>query len=201
MFGIGKKKKVEDCLDIAGRFELHESLKAVVKKGRLRPVKMSVGIPVKEESGQVLEEGRNSIFISDGKNVGLWSVDSLSSLFRGDEPAPSGDEISMHSLGFAPLFFEIESGLKLFLSESQHPPTDGALLEVFSALRRRPDGRSLGLLHDFVWMNVAFMLGKYRCSESLYTAIMKRMEQSVRMFKTGMSSRNYMNTIQNTFGQ
>jgi hypothetical protein len=100
---------------------------------------------------------------------------------------------------FSPLFYTIEQNLPLFHSGAGLPPTDGEFLEIYSAMRRRPDGRSLGALHDYVWMNAAFMLGKHQCSESLYTAIFKRLEKSARTFKTGMSSRNYINALRTSF--
>ncbi len=200
MFGR-KKAKQGRIEDLPERFDLHESLDAVVKKGRLNLSALSVGLAFDEQTQQVLIESRNVLILSDGKRADEWKVDSLRDLFRGDESASLEDVLSDYPMEFTPLFYTIEQNLPLFLSGAGLPPTDGEFLEIYSSMRRRPDGRSLGALHDYVWMNAAFMLGKYRCSESLYTAIFKRLEKSARTFKTGMSSRNYMNALRTSFSQ
>jgi hypothetical protein len=200
MFGR-KKAKQGEVADLSGRFELHESLEAVVKKAGLDLSSLSVGLAIDERTHQVFIESRNVVMLSDGKQAFEWKVDSLRDLFRGGEEESLGDVLSDYPMEFTPLFYTIEQNLPLFLSGAGLPPTDGEFLDVYSSMRRRPDGRSQGSLHDFVWMNAAFMLGKYRCSESLYSAIFKRLEKSARTFKTGMSSRNYMNAIQTSFSQ
>ena len=181
-------------MDLGEQFELCDSLKSVVERERLKLSSLEAALQVDESTGALAMEGRRPVFLFDGTRLASWEVDSLQSLFRGDEPAPK-EVLSAYPLEFNHLFFEIERNLPLIVSESGRSPTDGEFLEIYSALRRRPDGRSLGALHDYVWTSVALMLGKYRCSESLYTAIMKRLEKSARTFKTGMSSRNYIRCI------
>ena len=196
MFGKKKNVGIKEPLDNpSGRFELCESLEAVVEKDGLDPFNLSVAILLDEQENRMVIESRNSVFLSDGKKGAEWKVGSLRGLFRGNEPAPSAERLARYPAEFVPLFASIEQSLSLFESGSGLPPTDGEFLDAFSALRRRPDGRSLGMLHDFVWVNTAFMLGQYRCSESLYLAIMNRLERSVRAFKIGMSSRNYFDQV------
>src|SRR5207245_8075590 len=36
---------------------------------------------------------------------------------------------------------------------------DAEMREIYSALRRRPDGRSLGFVHDYMWQEAALVLG------------------------------------------
>jgi hypothetical protein len=143
----------------------------------------------------IISRTRELIVLSDEEKVVDWEVPSLRALFRGDELAPPPSVMERYPKEFTPLFYLIESNLLLYAEGREFLPTDAEVLGVFSAMRRRPDGRSLGSLHDFVWMNTAFMLGKYRCSEALYTAIMNRLERSVRSFKMGPTSRNYMSYI------
>ena len=187
------KKKI-DGEDLTGCLELCDSLKAVIERERLGISSLAVALSIDESNGTLAIEGRNPVLLFDGKKMAFWEVDSLRHLFRGDEQAPK-EVLSAYPMEFNHLFFEIERNLSLIVSESGLPPTDGEFLEIYSAMRRRPDGRSFGTLHDYVWMSAALMLGKYRCSESLYTAIMKRLEKSARTFKTGMSSRNYISCI------
>jgi hypothetical protein len=195
MFG----KKVKKERGLLEQFDLHESLEAVVKKAQLDFSSVVVGLPIDEQTDQIFIESRNVVILSDGKRLGEWKVDSLRDLFRGDEHESLGDVLSDFPMEFTSLFYTIEQNLPLFRSAAGLPPTDGEFLEVYSLMRRRPDGRSLGTLHDYVWMNAAFMLGKYQCSESLYTGLFKRLEKSARTFKTGMSSRNYIKTLQTSF--
>ena len=78
--------------------------------------------------------------------------------------------------------------------------TDGEMLEIYGALRRRPDGRSLGLVHDYMWKAAAVVLGTHPLSQAEFEAIMSRLERSCRTFRVGPSSRNYIATLRYTLG-
>ena len=75
------------------------------------------------------------------------------------------------------------------------PPRDEELADIFSTIRRRPDGKSTGFLHDFFWQVSALMLGTRELSEAEFTAIVGRQERSCRTFAMGSSSRNFATTI------
>jgi hypothetical protein len=77
---------------------------------------------------------------------------------------------------------------------------DAEMLEVFSALRRRPDGRSLGFVHDYMWQAAALMLGITPLSQAEFEAILSRLERSCRTFEMGPTSRNYSLTLRQTLG-
>ena len=73
--------------------------------------------------------------------------------------------------------------------------------EVFAILRRRPDGRSLGYLHDYMWQAAAWILGTRPLSQAEFEAIMGRLERSCRTFEIGPTSRNYAAMLHSTYGR
>jgi len=63
---------------------------------------------------------------------------------------------------------------------------------IYSALRRRPDGRNhLGPLHDFLWQAAALTLGLHRLSRSEFESVAGTLECSVRKCALRPVSRNY----------
>jgi hypothetical protein len=67
--------------------------------------------------------------------------------------------------------------------------------EHYSALRRRPDGRSLGPVHDFLRQVCALLLGKHELSSAEFEAIAGQLERSVRKWALRPVSRNYVNFL------
>ena len=101
-------------------------------------------IPVKspdEHHGLVpAMEDRSLISITDGKNFWFWEVDSLQSLYRGDKQTPVlGDYPEAYNDSF--ILFDLHV---LEISKFFGDRRDAEMKEIFSTLRRRPDGRSLG---------------------------------------------------------
>jgi len=74
-------------------------------------------------------------------------------------------------------------------------PTDETFIEIYSLMSRRPDGRSLGFIHDMIWQFAALMLCLKPLSEEEYTAIFRRLAHSARDWRTGPSSRFYINYL------
>jgi hypothetical protein len=138
---------------------------------------------------------RRVIMLTDGKSVCRWETDSLRGLFRGDAKPPHlGDYPEAYNGAFALLdLHAIE--INQFLGDR----TDDEMLEIFSTLRRRPDGRSLGILHDYMWQAAAIILGTRPLSQLEFEAIMSRMERSCRTFRMGPTSRNYVRSIREVF--
>jgi hypothetical protein len=75
------------------------------------------------------------------------------------------------------------------------------LLEIYSNLRRRPDGRSLGFFHDYLWQAAALILGTRVLSKAEYEAILARLERSCRTFRMGPTSRNLAASLHQTLGR
>jgi hypothetical protein len=124
-------------------------------------------------------------------------MDSLRALFRGDKQPPTlGDYpeayndvfmlLDLHALEFSRVFGDRR---------------DAEMLEIYSNLRRRPDGKSLGPAHDYMWQAAALILGSRPLSQAEFEAIMGRLERSCRTFEMGPGSKNYVATIHGTLGQ
>jgi hypothetical protein len=143
------------------------------------------------------ESERRLISISDGKNVWDWKVDSLRALFRGDrQPPVLGDYPQAYNDSF--ILFDLHA---LEISRFFGDRRDAEMREIYSRLRRRPDGGSLGFVHDYLWQAAALILGTRPLSQPEFEAIMARLERSCRTFEQGPSSRNYVAALRNTFGQ
>ena len=78
---------------------------------------------------------------------------------------------------------------------------DAELREIYSTLRRRPDGRSLGFVHDYMWQAAALILGTRPLSQAEFEAIMARLERACRTFEQGPTSRNHVAALRTTLGQ
>ena len=78
---------------------------------------------------------------------------------------------------------------------------DTEMKEIYSALRRQPEGRSLGFAHDYMWQAAALILGTRQLSQAEFEAIMARLERSCRTFERGPTSRNYVEAIRTTVGR
>ncbi len=73
------------------------------------------------------------------------------------------------------------------------------MLEIYSNLRRRPDGRSLGFVHDYMWQAAVVMLGTRPLSQAEFEAILARLERSCRTFEQGPVSRNCIAALRTTY--
>jgi hypothetical protein len=62
-------------------------------------------------------------------------------------------------------FYGIEHNVLLFC-ELTRPPIDAEFIEIYAQMRRRPDGKSLGPLHDVIWQSAAVALGLRPWSEA-----------------------------------
>jgi hypothetical protein len=178
------------------------SLREALEKRPLNLQKViRAAIPIDEPKGGavVLPKGldRHRILLTDGKGACDWSVDSLQGLFRGNrQPPVLGDYPEAYQDSFALL-----DAHALEISRLLGDRRDLEMLEIYSALRRRPDGKSLGLVHDFMWQGVAFVLGSRPLSQAEFEAILARLERSCRTFEMGPTSRNYIATLRTTIGQ
>ena len=105
-------------------------------------------------------------------------------------------------------FFNVEDFRPELRQVFKQPPLnpfgdqrDAELRDIYSALRRRPDGHSLGFVHDYIWQAAALILGTRRLSQAEFEAIMARMERSCRTFEQGPTSRNLVAALRHTFGR
>ncbi len=140
---------------------------------------------------------RAVLYLTDGKAACHWETDSLRALFRGDHMPPNlGDYPEAYNEAFA-----IFDSHALEISDILGDRRDEEMLEVYSTLRRRPDGRSVGYVHDYMWQAAAIVLGTQPLSQAEFEAVLGRLERSCRTFAMGPTSRNYIATLRMTLGQ
>ena len=97
---------------------------------------------------------------------------------------------------YVPFFYRIEHNVFRYCRTMDLNPVDAEFLDIYSQMRRRPDGRSCSDLHDVVWQSAALVLGLRPWSEAEYTAVFGQLARSARHFKIGPASRNYIAYIQ-----
>ena len=123
------------------------------------------------------------------------TVPSLRALFRGN------GELTINRTEFKeediPFFYPIEATLlKVGEGLPMHMIADDTFIEAFSTMRRRPDGKSAGYIHDIVWQLAADFLIRHVCSQNEFEACFRRLEQSARTWHTGPTSANYLANIE-----
>lgn len=193
------QKPPETFLNLA---DFVPELRQVFTQPPFNPRKMILAaIPVKnpkEHHGLVpADADRHLVSMTDGKEFWHWEVESLQSLFRGDRKPPVlGDYPEAYNDSF--ILFDLHV---LEISKFFGDRRDAEMKEIYSALRRRPDGRSLGFVHDYLWQAAALVLGTRPLSQAEFEAIMARLERSCRTFELRPSSRNYAATLRSTFGR
>jgi hypothetical protein len=165
---------------------LHPSLEDLVNANHFDRKRLMVPCPTGAQGIQAKE--RLLVPVSDGGPVVYWSVPSLASLYRGNAKPPA--DMREYPAEYVPFFYFIEQHV-LLLCQTKGDRTDQEMEEIFAALRRRPDGRTVGPNHDYIWQVAALMLGKHVLSEEQYTAIVGRLEQSARAWALKPISRFY----------
>lgn len=182
--------------------EFVPELRQIFQERPLNPKKiilvaMKVKDPDKEQGLVPAEQPRSQIALTDGREFWFWDVDSLCSLFRGNrQPPVLGDYPEAYNDSF--ILFDLHV---LEISKLVGVPRDAEMRELFATLRRRPDGRSLGVIHDYLWQAAALILGTRPLSQAEFEAILARLERSCRTFEMGPTSRNYIDSLQATLGQ
>ena len=176
-----------DESDDGASLDLFPSLRELVEKERLDVRKLTVAAAADE--GRICATDRHRVSLFDGKNVAVWEVPSLRDLFRGDKTPPA--DMHHYPPEYTRCFFDIEKHV-LTVFEVEGDRTDQEMETIFSALRRRPDGKNhLGPVHDFLWQVAALTLGKHRLSQAEFESIVGQLERSVRNWAKRPVSRNY----------
>lgn len=177
--------------------EMETTLAAVVANASLDWAGLRLVMPA-HEAGKMTITARNIISLTDGKRCGLWNVLSLRALFRGDRPPPPETEMEQYPVDYVDLIYCVEYHVSL-VADAGRDPTDEEFIELYSTMRRRPDGKSLGLMHDVVWQSACLALGMVKYSEAEYGAVFGQLTRSARHFRIGPSSRNYIEYLRSTF--
>jgi hypothetical protein len=175
--------------------DLVPALRQLVDAEGLNPDKLIVAL---EADGQrrirVLD--KHSIPVHDGNKMVRWQVPALSELYRGSQaPPPDMDHFPE---AYTPHFFFIENHV-LTVCDEIGDRTDQEVEEIYSMLRRRPDGRSLGALHDFLWQVAALLLGTRVFSAAEFEALIGALERSTRRWALRPVSRFYAAYLHQSF--
>ncbi len=175
-------------------FDLVESLQQTASAGGLGPEDLFLSI-LFEPDGEPFKKDRNTVLLGNGQRIVDWEVDSLRALFRGDRQPPPDGEMEHYPEQYVPFFYRIEYNVYRYCLTMNLSPVDAEFVNLYSEMRRRPDGRSLGPLHDVIWQSATLVLGKRPWSEAEYTAVFGQLARSARHFKMGPASRNYIEYV------
>ena len=193
------KKPIETFFNLE---EFVPSLREAIEREPLDLKKIiRAAVPVKDpaEHPTIVPAGkdRRSLYLTTGKEFCLWETESLRALFRGDrQPPVLGDYPEAYNDSFVLLDLHALEISKFFGDRR-----DEEMLNIYSTLRRRPDGKSMGFVHDYMWQAAAIVLGTRPLSQAEFEAIMARLERSCRTFAMGPTSRKYIAALRTTLGQ
>ena len=176
--------------------DLCSTLRGLVESEGLNADKLSVGLE-SDDRGHLRVKDKHSIPVFDGKKMARWQVPALAELFRGSRTPPP--DMGHYPEAYAPHFFFIEDHV-LAVCAAKGDRTDQEMEEIYSMLRRRPDGRSLGAVHDFVWQVSALLLGTQYLSGAEFEALVGALEGSARKWALRPVSRFYAAYLHQTFG-
>ena len=176
-------------------FDPIPSLQALVAIHGLNPRKLTVAF-VADGQGNIRVCQKHSIPVTDGAKTAHWEVPALAELFRGNAIPPN--DINHYPPDYFPHFFFMEKHF-LALCDAGKDRTDQEMEDIYSALRRRPDGRSLGAVHDFMWQVAALLLGSHTVSAAEYHALLGALVRSTRQWALRPVSRNYVAYLRRTF--
>jgi hypothetical protein len=171
------------------------TLRTLVEALGLSPDKLSVALET-DDRRNIRVPDKHSVPVTDGEKVVSWPVSSLAALFRGSQTPPP--DMDHYPEAYTPHFFFIENHV-LTVCEAKGDRTDQELEEIYSVLRRRPDGRSLGAVHDFLWQVTALLLGTQVLSAAEFQALIGALERSTRKWALRPVSRNYVTYLRRTF--
>ena len=177
--------------------DLVPTLREIVDAEGFNPDKMIVDFETDDHRNiRVLE--KHSVAVSDGRKIVRWQVPALGDLFRGSQTPPA--DMDHYPKEYASHFFFIEKHF-LAVCDATGDRSDQEMEEIYSMLRRRPDGRSLGALHDFHWQASALLLGTHVMSAAEFEALIGALERSTRKWAMRPISRNYITFLRQTFSR
>lgn len=195
------RKKEDDDDDFGRVMNPVRGLRELLEKDKIDPQELAIGFPVGDD-GEFVIEDRSNIILLDRKNRHIeWRVDSLRALFRGTKNPPPDHEMAHYPDEYVGFFYGIERYLHSACSIRTPYPFDEQFIEVYSMMKRRPDSKSTGMIHDVVWQAAAFALGLREWSEAEYVAVFAQLTRSVRTFSIGKDSRNYIEYLNGTVGK
>jgi hypothetical protein len=180
------------------RENLIPSLAAAIDRAQLDSAHLSVGIPCNEASEIIKDFKRNEIHLYDGKLGAIWEVGSLSELYRGNRQPPADAEMNRYPEEYVPLFASVETHV-ITACNVAGDRTDEEFIAIYTAMRKYPDGKDLGIVHRIVWQSAALALGFQPYSQEETEAAFAQLARSARHWRMGASSRNYLAYLRQHF--
>jgi hypothetical protein len=175
--------------------DLFPTLRSLVESEGMVAERLSVALEA-DDRGNIRVQDKHLILISDGKEMARWQVPALGELFRGSRAPPP--DMDHYPEEYRPHFYFVENHV-LTVCAAKGDRTDQEMEEIYSMLRRRPDGRSLGAVHDFLWQVAALLLGTRVLSGAEFEALLGALERSTRKWGLRPVSRNYVAYLHRTF--
>jgi hypothetical protein len=175
--------------------DLFPTLRSLVESEGLNPDKLSVALEA-DARGNIRVQDKHSVPFIEGQKMVRWQVPTLADLFRGSQTPPP--DMDHYPEDYTPHFFFIEKHV-LTVCAAKGDRTDQEMEEIYSMFRRRPDGRSLGAVHDFLWQVAALLLGTQVLSGAEFEALFGALERSTRKWALRPVSRFYVAYLHKTF--
>jgi hypothetical protein len=174
---------------------LFPTLRSLVESEGLGAERLSVLLEA-DDQGNIRVPDKHLVPVYDGSKMARWQVPALGELCRGSQTPPP--DMDHYPKEYCADFYFIEKHL-LTACAAKRDRTDQEMEEICSMLRRRPDGRSLGVLHDFIWQVAALLLGTRALSQAEFEALLGALERSTRKWGLRPVSRNYVAYVHRTF--
>jgi hypothetical protein len=175
--------------------ELWPTLRTAIEGAGLDPANLSLAVEA-DGQRQLRLADKQVLVISDGNKTATWKVSSLAEMFRGDRLPP--EDIEHYPEAYVPYFFFVEVRF-LLLCDTIREPSDQEMEEIYAALRRRPDGRTISATHSAVWQIMALLLGHYVISETEFAGITSALLSSARRWAMRPISRFYIDYLRKNF--
>lgn len=159
------------------------------------------GLPVplvtilRDADGKI-SSARDEIETDDGKKQTRVSLRPLRELFAGNAKAPDLSRGPTPELEY--LFVSLEAMVVRYCDVDGRDETDQDLERIFATLKRRPDGPAHGL-HSYLRATARLYMSVHDVSQAEYEAVMGRLAKSARTFGAAPISRNYVETLRETF--
>lgn len=167
------------------------SLQKVVRDNKLAISSLAIAWE-QDLSGAAVIKNRREILLYDGNKTALWVISSLQELFRGARLPPSAGDMERYPEEYVPFFYSIEGHVIQACDAGRQDPTDDAFVRIYSEMRRRPEGQSLGFVHDAIYQAAALTLAMQPFSRMEYEAVFDQLARSARRWREGRVSRRYL---------
>ena len=149
-----------------------------------------------------LQDEMHNLYVSSGNDEDFFIIEvpSIRELFRGNRNPGSLGNTSDVKYMYIITYVE-RQWIALVNEEFLDVPRDMTMKEIYSQLRRRPDGSShnTDTIYSVIWQCLAFLTGVMEISEAEYTAILSRLVRSASTFCTSVATKNMYEQLLNVY--